>query len=79
MIWIKEEYTHRSEVEHEAGEEEATTNKTDLKWIHEDDEFDEFEDDDEEDEVWLRLRAFINLLEKLVVETNKRKEEQRGK
>ena len=65
MIWIKEQDTHRSEEEHEAGEEEATTNTTDLKWIHEDGEFDEFDDEEEENEVWLRLRAFINPLEKL--------------
>lgn len=61
--------THRSEEEEEqeAGEEleEATMNRTDLKWIHDEDgEDDVFEDDDagealDDEEVWLRLRAFI--------------------
>lgn len=63
--------THRSEEEHEAGEDEATTNKTDLKWIHDDDDDDEDdgEDDfeDDEDEVWLRRRAFIYLLQVTVL------------
>lgn len=54
--------THRSEEEQEAGEEDATTNRTDLKWIHDDDGDDEdgeLELEFEDDEVWLRLRAFI--------------------
>lgn len=55
--------THRSEEEHEAGEEEVTIKRTERKWIHDDDEDDEDEDDagewGDEDEVWLRLRAFI--------------------
>lgn len=55
--------THRSDEEQEAGEEEATTNRTDLKWTHEvDDDDDEDEDGDEEFEeveVWLLLRDFI--------------------
>lgn len=60
--------THRSEEEEEqeAGEdlEEATMNRTDLKWIQDEDGGDDdvFEDDDggeDFDEVWLRFRAFI--------------------
>lgn len=54
--------THLLEEEEEAGEE-ATTNRTDLKWIHDDDDDDGDDEDGEEefedDEVWLRLRALI--------------------
>lgn len=50
--------TNRSEEEEEEHEEVVddgvTTNKTDLKWIHDDDEF------EDEDGVWQRFRAFIN-------------------
>lgn len=45
-----------------AGDEEATKNRTDLKWIHgNDDEFgdDDCGDDFSDEEVWHRLRAFI--------------------
>lgn len=43
-------------------DEEATTNKTDRKWIHEDedDEDDDGEDEfDDGEDVWLRRRALI--------------------
>lgn len=52
----------RLEEEEEAGEE-ATMNRTDLKWIHDDVDDDGDDEDGEEefedDEVWLRLRALI--------------------
>lgn len=55
--------THRSEEEQEAGEEEATTNRTDLKWTHDVDDDDDEDEDGEEEfeevEVWLRFRDFI--------------------
>lgn len=45
----------------EEEDEEATTNKTDRKWTHDDDDGeDEFDDvGDEVEEVWLLRRALI--------------------
>lgn len=55
--------TGEEEDDEDDDEEEATTNKIDLKWIHDEDDDGEEEFDGEEDEeegVWLRLKAFIN-------------------
>lgn len=59
--------THRSvgsgeeedEEDDDDDDEEATTNKTDRKWIHDDEVVFDGDDDCDED-VWLRRRALIN-------------------